>query len=44
MTKVFLREKKLKNGKRGLYLDFYPPVIILKLKADPPRTSRALHL
>ncbi|MBA4121187.1 MAG: site-specific integrase [Acidobacteria bacterium] len=26
MVKVFLREKKLKNGKRGLYLDFYPPV------------------
>jgi integrase len=24
--KVFLREKKLKNSKRGLYLDFYPPV------------------
>ena len=27
MTKVFLREKKLKNGKRGLYLDFYPPIV-----------------
>src|SRR5215204_1029565 len=26
MSKVFLREKKLKNGKRGLYLDFYPPI------------------
>lgn len=27
MTKVFLREKKLKHGKRGLYLDFYPPIV-----------------
>jgi integrase len=27
MTKVFLREKKLKNSKRGLYLDFYPPIV-----------------
>lgn len=26
MIKVFLREKKLKHGKRGLYLDFYPPI------------------
>src|SRR5688500_5622901 len=26
MTKVFLREKKLLYGKRGLYLDFYPPI------------------
>jgi integrase len=25
--KVNLREKKLKNGKRSLYLDFYPPII-----------------
>ncbi|MBP6002211.1 MAG: site-specific integrase [Pyrinomonadaceae bacterium] len=27
MTKVFLREKKLNHGKRGLYLDFYPPIV-----------------
>lgn len=27
MIKVFLREKKLKNNKRGLYLDFYPPIV-----------------
>lgn len=27
MIKVFLREKKLKHGKRGLYLDFYPPIV-----------------
>ncbi len=27
MAKVFLREKKLKHGKIGLYLDFYPPII-----------------
>jgi integrase len=26
MIKVFLREKKLKHGKRGLYLDYYPPI------------------
>lgn len=28
MIKVFLREKKLKHGKRSLYLDFYPPIIV----------------
>jgi hypothetical protein len=28
MVKVFLREKKLKHGKRGLYLDFYPPIVV----------------
>ena len=33
--KVNLREKKLKNGKRSLYLDFYPPVI-----ADGKQTRR----
>ena len=33
--KVNLREKKLKNGKRSLYLDFYPPVI-----ADGRQTRR----
>lgn len=27
MIKVFLREKKLKHGKKGLYLDFYPPIV-----------------
>jgi hypothetical protein len=27
MIKVFLREKKLKQGKRGLYLDYYPPIV-----------------
>jgi integrase len=26
MSKVFLREKKLMNGRQGLYLDFYPPI------------------
>lgn len=35
MIKVFLREKKLKHGKRGLYLDFYPPIVI-----DGVRTRR----
>ena len=33
--KVNLREKKLKKGKRSLYLDFYPPVI-----ADGRQTRR----
>lgn len=27
MIEVFLRDKKLKHGKKGLYLDFYPPVM-----------------
>jgi integrase len=27
MIKVFLREKKLKHGRLGLYLDFYPPIV-----------------
>lgn len=26
MTKVFLREKKIKDNKLSLYLDFYPPI------------------
>lgn len=26
MIKVFLRDKKSMHGKRGLYLDFYPPI------------------
>ncbi len=26
-TKVFLREKKIKNGRKSLYLDFYPPIV-----------------
>jgi integrase len=26
-TKVFLREKKLAGGRRGLYLDFYPAIV-----------------
>lgn len=26
-TKVFLREKKLSDGRKSLYLDFYPPII-----------------
>jgi integrase len=40
MTKVFLREKKLKNGKRGLYLDFYPPVI----NPETQKPTRREHL
>lgn len=40
MIKVFLREKKLKHNKKGLYLDFYPPII------HPERTkpTRREHL
>ncbi|MDQ3374784.1 MAG: site-specific integrase, partial [Acidobacteriota bacterium] len=33
--KVSLREKKLLHGKRSLYLDFYPPIIV-----DDKRTRR----
>jgi integrase len=40
MTKVFLREKKLKNGKRGLYLDFYPPII----NPETQKPTRREHL
>lgn len=40
MIKVFLREKKLKHGKRGLYLDFYPPV----LNPDTRQQTRREHL
>jgi hypothetical protein len=40
MAKVFLREKKLKNNKRGLYLDFYPPI----LHPDTQKKTRREHL
>lgn len=38
--KVTLREKKLKHGKRGLYLDFYPPIV----NPDTNRQTRREHL
>lgn len=40
MIKVFLREKQLKHGKRGLYLDFYPPVI----NPETSQQTRREHL
>ena len=40
MIKVFLREKKLKHGKRGLYLDFYPPIV----HPETRRPTRREHL
>lgn len=40
MIKVFLREKLLKHGKKGLYLDFYPPII----HPDTFKSTRRQHL
>lgn len=40
MIKVFLREKKLKHGKLGLYLDFYPPIV----HPDTNKQTRREHL
>lgn len=40
MTKVFLREKKLKDGKKSLYLDFYPPII----NSETRKPTRREHL
>lgn len=40
MIKVFLREKKLKHGKRGLYLDFYPPIV----HPETTKPTRREHL
>jgi len=40
MIKVFLREKKLKHGKKGLYLDFYPPII----NPERSKQTRREHL
>lgn len=40
MIKVFLREKKLLHGKRGLYLDFYPPIV----HPETLRSTRREHL
>lgn len=40
MSKVFLREKKLLHGKKGLYLDFYPPII----NPETGKPTRREHL
>ena len=40
MIKVFLREKKLKQGQNGLYLDFYPPIV----NRDTQKQTRREHL
>lgn len=40
MSKVFLREKKLRKGKLSLYLDFYPPIIHPKTR----KPTRREHL
>lgn len=40
MIKIFLRDKKLMHGKRGLYLDFYPPII----HPETNRQTRREHL
>lgn len=40
MIKVFLREKKLLHGKKGLYLDFYPPI----MHPETNKQTRREHL
>lgn len=40
MSRVFLREKKLKHGRLGLYLDFYPPII----HPETGKLTRRQHL
>ena len=44
MSKVFLREKKLKHGKLGLYLDFYPPINNPKTQKQTRREHLKLHI
>ena len=44
MIKVFLREKKLKHGKKGLYLDFYPPIIHPQTAKPTRREHLRLYL
>jgi len=44
MIKVFGREKKLKNGKLGLYLDFYPPIINLETNRPTRREHLGLYI
>lgn len=40
MIKVFLREKGISNGRKSLYLDFYPPVI----NYETNKQTRRQHL
>ncbi len=40
MIKVFVREKKLTQGKNGLYLDFYPPIV----NRETQKQTRREHL
>lgn len=40
MIKVFLREKKITDGRKSLYLDFYPPVI----NYETNKQTRRQHL
>lgn len=40
MTKVKLYEKKIKDSRRSLYLDFYPPII----NPQTRRPTRCEHL
>jgi integrase len=44
MTKVFLREKKIKDNKLSLYLDFYPPVPHPKTGKPTRREHLRLHI
>ena len=44
MIKVFLRDKKLKHGKRGLYLDFYPPIVHPETKKPTRREHLRLYV
>jgi hypothetical protein len=44
MVKVFLREKKLKHGKKGLYLDFYPPIVHPQTAKPTRRENLRLYL
>lgn len=44
MSKVFLREKRLKHGKKSLYLDFYPPIINPETKKPTRREHLKLYI
>ncbi|HEY0460562.1 MAG TPA: phage integrase SAM-like domain-containing protein, partial [Pyrinomonadaceae bacterium] len=44
MIKVFLREKKIKNGKKSLYLDFYPPITHPETNRQTRREHLRLHI
>ena len=44
MIKVFLREKKLMHGRRGLYLDFYPPITHPETNKETRREHLRLNI